>query len=88
LDAVVRQCQVQDKARADNDFPPMMVYSLPTPFYLDRSIDHWLMERTIIGGLRRLEAMGVASIAILCNTAHIYFGALARSGLDGTAFWR
>jgi len=79
LDAVIRQCQVQYAATTDIDFPPIMVYSLPTPFCLDRPIDHTLMERTIIRGLQRLEATGVAYIAMPCNSAHIYYEALARS---------
>jgi len=73
VDLVVSSFQSLTGAKNDMDFPPMMIYSLPTPFYVDRPIDHKLMEKTICGGLITLEACGVAFIAIPCNTAHLYF---------------
>ena len=57
----------------------MLIYSLPTPFYLDRLIDHKLMEETICSGLKKVESCGVTFIAMLCNTAHLYFDALQAS---------
>ncbi len=51
----------------------MMIYSLPTPFYIDRPINHELMKETIIDGLQKLESTGVNFIAMPCNSAHIYF---------------
>ncbi len=77
LDLIISECQRQYGARHDMDFPPMLIYSLPTPFYLDRPPDHGLMRRTIAEGLRRLAATGVAFIAMPCNTAHIYYEHLA-----------
>ncbi len=79
IDQVVGSFQRITGARDDIDFPPMMIYSLPTPFYLDRPIDHALMEKTICEGLQKLEACGASFIAMPCNTAHLYFGALQRS---------
>lgn len=79
INMVVDACQRLYGARDDIDFPPMMMYSLPTPFYIGRPIDHDSMKRTIIEGLRRLESTGVDLIAIPCNTAHLYFDDLQRS---------
>lgn len=79
VDLVVTECQRQYGARYDDEFPPMMIYSLPTPFYLDRPIDHAAMQTAIIAGLRKLEQTGVQFIAMLCNSAHIYYEALAAS---------
>jgi aspartate racemase len=79
INAVIRQCQIQYGAKNDIDYPHMMIYSLPTPFYMDRRIDHAAMKETICGGLKRLEAAGVDFIAIPCNTAHIYYDELRRS---------
>ena len=76
IDRVVSECQRQYGAKHDNDFAPMMIYSLPTPFYLDRPIDHSEMKHVICDGLRRLESTGVAFIAMPCNSAHIYFDEL------------
>ncbi len=73
IDQVVSVFQRVTGAKNDIDFPPMMIYSLPTPFYVDRPIDHELMEKTICSGLRKLEDCGVSFVAIPCNTAHLYF---------------
>ena len=76
VDQVVAAFQSMTGAKNDIDFPPMMIYSLPTPFYVDRPIDHVLMEKTICSGLKQLEACGVSFIAMPCNTAHLYFSQL------------
>ena len=78
IDQVVFQYQLITGAKDDIDFPPMMIYSLPTPFYLDRPIDHKLMEKTVCEGLIKLQSCGVAFIAIPCNTVHLYFEALQK----------
>ena len=79
VDEVVRQCQEQYGARHDEEFPPMMIFSLPTPFYVDRPVDHQKMEAVIRAGLQRLEETGVAFIAMPCNSAHRYYERLAAS---------
>ncbi len=79
LEQVLDQCQLQYGAKDDLDYPPLLIYSLPTPFYLDRPLDHELMEQTISAGLRQLEAAGVRLVAMPCNTAHRYFDQLQRS---------
>lgn len=76
LEAVIDVCQFRYGARHDEDFPAMMIYSLPTPFYLDRPLDHARMEEVIIEGLRTLEAASVKCIAMPCNSAHVYFDRL------------
>jgi len=77
VDMLVNACQRQYGARYDIDFPPMLIYSLPTPFYVDRPIDHAALEAAIGAGLRKLEDAGVAFVAMPCNSAHIYFERLA-----------
>jgi amino-acid racemase len=79
VDMVVDECQRQYGARYDIDFPPMLIYSLPTPFYVDRLIDHAALEAAIVAGLCKLEDAGVAFVAMPCNSAHIYFEQLASS---------
>lgn len=73
VNLVVDECQRQYGAKYDEEFPPMMIYSLPTPFYIDRPINHELMKSTIIKGLQKLESVGASFIAMPCNSAHIYF---------------
>lgn len=79
VDTVVEQCQKIYGAKHDMDFPHMMIYSCPTPFYIDRPIDHKAMEQTIITGAQKLESTGVDFIAMPCNTAHLYFDELQNS---------
>jgi aspartate racemase len=73
VNQVISSFQALTGAKDDIDFPPMMIYSLPTPFYIDRPIDHSLMKQTICDGLKKLESTGVTFIAMPCNTAHLYF---------------
>jgi aspartate racemase len=77
VDLVVDECQRQYGARDDDEFPPMMIYALPAPFYLDRPIDHGALRAAIQAGLRKLESTGVAFVAMPCNTAHIHYADLA-----------
>lgn len=79
IDLVLDECQKQYGAKNDIDFPKMMIYSLPTPFYIDRPINHKAMKETIIEGLQKLEKTGVDFIAMPCNFAHIYFEELEKS---------
>ncbi|MFD6506995.1 aspartate/glutamate racemase family protein [Bacillus sp. NPDC060175] len=73
VDTVVAHCQITYGAKHDMDFPHMMLYSCPTPFYMDRPIDHAAMKKAIIEGAQKLESTGVDFIAMPCNTAHLYF---------------
>jgi aspartate racemase len=77
VDLVIDECQRQYGARDDEEFPPMMIYALPAPFYLDRPLDHNALRAAIRAGLRRLADTGVAFVAMPCNTAHIYYDDLA-----------
>jgi len=79
LELVVDECQKQYGAKNDMDFPKMMIYSLPTPFYVDRPINHKAMKETIIEGLQKLEKTGADFIVMPCNFAHIYFEELEKS---------
>lgn len=79
IDMVIDECQFQYGAKYDEEFPKMMIYSLPTPFYIDRPIKHDIMKKTIIEGLQKLESNGVGFIAMPCNSAHIYFKELQKS---------
>ena len=73
IDKIVQLCQEMYGAKHDIDFPPMMIYSCPTPFFLDRPLDHGALELSIIRGAQKLAATGVDFIVIPCNTAHRYF---------------
>jgi aspartate racemase len=76
IDSVVTQCQLQYGAKYDNEFPHMMVYSLPAPFYVEGALNHEELKRTICNGLKKLEATKVDFIAMPCNAAHLYYNNL------------
>jgi aspartate racemase len=79
LDMVIGEFQRQCGARQDCDFPPMITLSWPTPFTVDRPLDHDALSQSISCGLRRLEALGVDFIAMPSNAAHIYYKKLAEA---------
>lgn len=77
IDSVVDMCKELYGANYDEDFPEMMILSLPTPFYIDKPMDHNKMKAVIIGGLKKLENTGVDFIAMPCNSSHAYYDELA-----------
>jgi len=79
IDLVITQCQKQYGAKNDEDFPHIIIYSLPTPFFVDKPIDHEKMKEVVLNGLKRLESFGVDFIAIPCNTVHAYFNYFKKS---------
>lgn len=78
VDLVIDKCQEIYAAKYDLDFPHLLIYSLPTPFYIDREIDHRAIKKIISAGLKKLEDCGVSFIAMPCNSAHVYFEDLTR----------
>lgn len=76
VDMVVDQCQALYGAKHDDEYPHMMIYSLPTPMYLDRPLEHDRLSAVIVEGMKRLESCGVDFIAMPCNTAHQYYDQL------------
>lgn len=73
VDMVVTECQIQYGAKYDEEFPHMLIYSLPTPLRLDRPLDHDLLKGVIIDGLQKLARNDVSFIAMPCNLAHMYY---------------
>ena len=79
IEMLMTECQRQYGAKDDIDFPKVLIYSLPTPFYADRPVDNATMESALLSGLKDLERFGVGFAAIACNTAHIYYPQLVKS---------
>lgn len=77
LDLIVDECQRQYGARNEMDYPHMIVFSWPTPFFFDRPIDPDALRESIAKGLSLLEGTGVDFMAMPCNSAHAYFDELA-----------
>lgn len=79
MEMVLDECQNQYGAKYDIDFPHIIVYSLPTPFYIDKKVDDEELSKSIKEGLEYLEATGVDIIAIPCNSAHKYFTTIVKN---------
>lgn len=77
VEMLVDECQRQYGAKYDEEFPRMMIYSLPVPFRADGPLDPSLFG-VVRAGLRRLESTGVAFVTMPCNTVHIFHEELAR----------
>ncbi len=77
LEMVLHECRTQYGATFEPDYPRMVVYQWPLPFYPDRPVDHDRLRITIEQGLQGLLHNDVAFVAIPCNTAHLYYDALA-----------
>ena len=78
LERVIDECQRQYGAQNDIDFPHILIYSLPTPFFVNKPIDHKEMRNALFHGIKKLEQAGAAFIAIPCNTVHVYFDELQK----------
>lgn len=76
LELVIEECQRQYGATHQPDYPEMVVLSWPTPFWIDRPIDHDAMRARIAQGLRRLDRAGVDFMAMPANLPHLYFDSL------------
>jgi aspartate racemase len=59
LEAVLDECERQYGARTDGEYPHMLAYSLPTPFYPDRPVDHEELRSAVVAGAKRLAAATV-----------------------------
>jgi aspartate racemase len=78
VDMVVTECQRQYGAKYDEEFPRMMIYSLPVPFRADGPLDEPALREIVCAGLRRLESTGVAFVAMPCNTVHVFHEELTK----------
>lgn len=77
LKTVLQECRTQYGAKYEPDYPRMVVYQWPIPLYPDRPVDHDRLRITIELGLQGLLRNDVAFVAMPCNTAHLYYDALA-----------
>lgn len=77
VEMTLDECQRQYGAKYDEEFPRMLIYSLPVPFRADEPLDPSL-QGIVCEGLRRIAATGVAFVTMPCNTVHIFYEELTR----------
>jgi aspartate racemase len=73
LDDVLERCRRRYGAVHDDDFPDIVLYSLPAPFRPDRPLDDAAMESALARGAAALARAGAQLIAVPCNVVHRYF---------------
>lgn len=78
VDMLIDECQKQYGARLDDEFPSMMIYTIPTAFNKDHPIDHNLMKKIIKEGLIKLQDAGVSFVAMPFSSAYVYYEELQR----------
>jgi aspartate racemase len=78
LELVYDECQMQYGAKNDIDFPEIVVFSWPTPFYIDKKFNDDELYYSIKTGLIELEKNQVDITAIPCNIAHVYYEKLVK----------
>ena len=70
---MVELAQKEFKAEQDNDFPPIIIYSLPLDGFDETGIvDKKLVLNQLIGGAKRLREAKCDFFVIACNTVHYY----------------
>lgn len=78
LELVYDECHVQYGAKNDIDFPEIIVFSWPTPFYINQKVDDNALYNSIKIGLLELEKNQIDITAIPCNIAHVYYEKLVQ----------
>jgi aspartate racemase len=71
---IIKYTQNKYGAVQDNDYPPIIIYSLPLFGFDETGItDENLVKKQLLEGVKKLEAAGCDLIIIACNTVHVYF---------------
>jgi aspartate racemase len=81
LELLYDECRSQYGAAKDEDFPHIVLYSLPTPYGDGSHVDHGEMQATIAACASRMRAFGCGFLAMPCNTSHRYLPAIRESAV-------
>ena len=78
LDLVYAECRTQLGCVEDEDFPHIILYSLPTPYGDGMSIDHEAMRDALHRGMARMSLKSNDVCAVPCSSSHRYLPELAK----------
>lgn len=71
---IIQYSQENYGARQDNEFPPVILYSLPLEGFNETGItDTDMVREQLIEGVQKLENAGCDMIVIACNTVNLFF---------------
>ena len=65
-------------ARKNQDFPEVVLYSVPVPDFISSNKNKEKAEEMLIDRTKRLNTIGVDFIGIACNTVHVLLPALQK----------
>lgn len=70
---IISYMQNEYEAWEDDDFPPIMVYSISLEGFDEKGIaDPKKAEENLVNAVKKLEQMGCDMIVIACNTVHYF----------------
>ncbi len=71
---IIKYAQYQYGAVQDEEYPPVILYSLPLNGFDETGIvDEASVKKQLIKGVQTLESAGCDCIIIACNTVHVFF---------------
>jgi aspartate racemase len=77
---IIQYSQSHYWAVQDNDYPPVILYSLPLDGFDETGIrDEWEVKRQLIDAVKKLESSWCDFIVIACNTVHIFYEEMQKS---------
>lgn len=83
LEAVLDRCRQYYGASLDEDYPDIVLYSLPTPFRPNAPLDRVAMQAALGRGAAALARAGAHFIAVPCNVVHLFHAAIqAAAGVE------
>lgn len=77
---LVKYAQKGYGAVQDNDYPPVILYSIPLEGFDETGIvDTMLVKTQLIEGVKKLESAGCDLVILGCNTVHVFYHDLQAS---------
>jgi len=73
IESIIESCSELYGAKDDIDFPPISIFSLPTPFYPNIPLEHEKMLSCLKEGIDAITRSGATILAVPCNVAHLYY---------------
>ncbi len=70
---LIKECQKQYGAQYDEDYPEIFIYNLPIPDVVEGLKNPEKVLPVLVGGIRKLESIGVDFVVMPCNTSHYFF---------------